>query len=114
VVTAVEGYRITGQQPSHNGGDRLQTRLQEQMKMVGNQGPGITRRSGCLQDSTQPFQESVAVGVVSENIAPFDSPTYDVMQGSGRVDSGLSRHFATLSQINLKGNAEFQPRPSRF
>ncbi len=68
--------------------------------MVGDQGPGITRRSGCLQDSTQPFQESVAIGVVSENIAPFDSPTYDVMQRAGRVDSGLSRHVVTLPQIN--------------
>ncbi|MGB8719516.1 MAG: hypothetical protein WCD46_09420, partial [Desulfobacterales bacterium] len=66
-----------------------------------------------MQDSTQPFQEAVAIGVVPENIAPFDSPTYDVMQGPGRVDSGLSRHTVPLSQINLKRNAEFQPRPPR-
>ena len=37
----VQAYRVTGQQPSPDGSDRLQTRFQKQMEVVGKKRPGV-------------------------------------------------------------------------
>ena len=58
----------------------------------------------------QPFPKAVAILAVPGNVPPLDPKAYNVMQGSGRLDSGLSCHVNGTKSIRNR-NAEFQPRP---
>jgi hypothetical protein len=55
--------------------------------MVGHQGEGVTGGSGLQQNGTQSVQKIIPVLVVPKDLAPFDPPANDVMQGSWYVYS---------------------------
>ncbi len=60
--------------------------------MVWDQGPGIALGLGLFEDICQAVKEGVAVLVVSEKLPPFNSPSHDVLEGTGSVKSGLAWH----------------------
>jgi hypothetical protein len=65
---------------------------QQQMKMIGDQRPRVTDRCGMLDHGSQPIQKVVAVLIVQVFFEAFDATHYYVVQGTGGVDAGLSKH----------------------
>ena len=92
-VPAVEKDRISGQQPPHYGGDRRQTGLQQEVNMVGDQGPGVARCFRFRQDAGQPLEEVITIAVVAKYRASFDSPDDNVVQCTGGIYARLAWHM---------------------
>ena len=72
--------------------------MQQKMEMIGNQRPGETWGLGFYNQVAQPVYEVVAVLVVKEDLTPFDSSDYDVVDRTGGIDSRLSGHFTCISE----------------
>ena len=92
VVPQVEGDGIAGQESSHEGGQAGRTAAQEEMKVIGNECPGIDARSRFFSDLPKPVKEVLAIPGVSEDGGTIDTSYHDVMQGSFNVESWPSRH----------------------
>jgi len=92
-VFFVEGDGITGHETAHYFAEWGGACSQEEVKMVWNQGPGVTLGSGFFEDAGEPFQERLTVLVVEEDLSSFYSPGHDVLEEAGSIKSGLARHF---------------------
>jgi len=53
--------------------------------MVRDQGPGVTLGLGLFQDAGQAVEEGLAIRVVEEELATFDSPGHDVLKEAGGI-----------------------------
>jgi hypothetical protein len=62
------------------------------VKVIVHQSPGQTACPGFYQDAAQPFDEMIAIGVASEDLAALDPPSGYVMQRTRRVYPGFSSH----------------------
>ena len=78
----IESDRMACQKPPHNTGDRDKLGAEQQMKMIGHQGPCKTAGLAVPQDTAQPLQKVVAIPVVPENLPPLDASRDDMVQGS--------------------------------
>ena len=65
--------------------------------MVGDESPGEAGSRGLKKDGTKAEYKAVAIGIVLENLSPFDTAAYDVMNGAGGVYACLSRHTEKLA-----------------
>ncbi len=92
-MSFVESYRVTGHKPAHYVAEWCWACAQKEVKVVRDQGPGVTLRLGFFEDAGEPFQERLAVLVIEEDLSSFYSPGHDVLQKAGGVKSGLARHF---------------------
>lgn len=63
------------------------------MKMVWDQRPGIALGLGFFQDYGKTIKERFAVFLILEDLSSFNSPGHDMLQKTGRVESGLPWHF---------------------
>jgi hypothetical protein len=85
---------------------------------VRNQGPGVALRLGFFEDDGEPFQERIAVLVITEYLSSFYSPGHDVLEKAwglpaigfafrrgGRASNlgwrGIAYYLALISQISL-------------
>jgi hypothetical protein len=60
--------------------------------MIRRQHPGIAGSGGLGKNASQPVYKSIPIPVILEGSSAFD-PSYNyVMQSTGSVDAGLSRH----------------------
>ena len=89
---------------SHTLGNRLSTRPNQQMKVVGQEGPGIYNESPIDAQIRQPVQEIFPVLIRAVYLCPFDAPAHDMMQRPRSIQPWLSRHTATLhpSALSVK------------
>jgi len=55
-------------------------------------------------DLPETRKEIIAVHIVPENLPTLNPPDDDVMEGSGRIDSSLSRHEGRLNHVQLSVN----------
>ena len=88
-MPSIEAARVATKQSAHDGGDGGVAGAQQQMKMIGDQGPGITGGLGFNQNRSQPFDEIIAVGIGPKYFPTLDSTAYDVMQGTGTAFRGM-------------------------
>jgi hypothetical protein len=51
------------------------------------------------------------IGIIMENNPLLNSPTYDVMEGSGGVDTGLAWHDSYVSQMEKEEKHNFMSVP---
>jgi hypothetical protein len=59
---------------AHHRCDRGVSGSQQQVEVVGQQGPCVASSLGCAQDRFQPVDEILAVGDPPEDLAAFDPP----------------------------------------
>jgi hypothetical protein len=97
-VTQIEADRIPGQKPAHQSSDWSSPCSQEEVKVIGEDGPGIARCFCSLEVRSKPFQKIIAVIIIEEDLAPVDPPTDDVMKSSGDIDSCFSGHESFVSE----------------
>jgi len=88
----VERQRITGQQAAHEYGQRNLCRPEEEMHMVVQQTPGKAWSGGFYQQGLQPLAKIVTVIIVQKDIRAFNPANDDMLQKSGKIDSGMSWH----------------------
>jgi hypothetical protein len=67
---------ISGQKPSHHGGDRRKTRTQQKVGMIGYQRPCKTIGMRLGQHLAQSLYKGLAVGIIPKNFPALDS-THD-------------------------------------
>jgi hypothetical protein len=80
-VSAVKGYGISGQKPSHHRGNGVGTCSQAKVEMVGQQGPSVAGGRGFQQNTPKPFQKTIPVTVIVEYL-PTLYPSHNyVMKG---------------------------------
>jgi len=91
-VGAVKPEGIAGEQAPHDGGDGDCTASEQQVEVVGDQGPRIAGGLGLPEDLTQALKEVLPVGIGFEYLPPFDAPAHDVVEQTWGVYSGFARH----------------------
>jgi len=92
LMSFVEGDGVTGHEFAHDLAEGRRAGAQEKVKMIRDQGPGVTLGLGFFQDASKPFQETLAILVVQKELATFDSPGHDVLEKAGGIKSGLAGH----------------------
>ncbi len=97
-MTAVEAYGITGEQSPHGRGNGCLTGAQQQMDMIGHQGPRIADGFGVGEQFAEPIEEILPVGVILENRLPFDPTDDDMLQRTWCIYSGLAGHAEKLAK----------------
>jgi hypothetical protein len=68
------------------------------MEMVRDYGPGQARGFRVGKDTAKTFKKLVPVRIILENLLTFDTPDYNVMKGTGGIDSRLTWHAVNVSQ----------------
>jgi len=96
-IPVVETDCVAGQKPSHNRGDGNATGSQKKMEMVGNQRPCVTKRFALTDYSGQAIDKIITINIIDKYFSAFNPPADDMVQGSGRIDSGFSWHFDYIS-----------------
>ena len=99
----IVGNGIACQQTTHKGGKGNPARAQQQMKMVGNQSPGVTGRICFRQQGMKPLQKVPAIVIITKYFVPFDASDNDVMNKVGNIEAWLSWHEKEYS-LRLKSN----------
>ena len=84
-MSFVESYRVTGHKPAHYVAEWCWACAQKEVKVVRDQGPGVTLRLGFFEDAGEPFQERLAVLVIEEDLSSFYSPGHDVLKEAGGI-----------------------------
>jgi hypothetical protein len=79
VVPAVKGPGITAQQPTHDCGYRNFACIEQQVKMVGNQCPGIAPCFALRDNLSHAMQETVTILIVAENLPTLDAACDNVV-----------------------------------
>jgi len=81
----IEGNRITGHEFPHDLAEGGRAGAQKKVKMIRDQGPGITLGLGFFQDDGQAVEEGFAVFVIKEELAAFDATGHDVLEKAGGI-----------------------------
>jgi len=100
LVAQVEVDRVAGHQAPHAFGKGLFSGPDQQVKMVGYQGPGVYGPSARTAQFRQPGDEVLPVSPGSEYLAGLDPPGHDVMQGPGGIQPRLSGHLSLNIALN--------------
>ena len=83
---------IAGQQTTHKLLQFDATGTEQEVKMVGNEGPGETVGIRFGEQAGKTPHKGFAVGVIAEDIPPFNAPDNDMLQKAGDVESSLAWH----------------------
>jgi hypothetical protein len=93
IVTKIESNGVGRIQPCHEAAKRLIARPHDEVEVVGHQCPGEAGRTAFEQDRFQQLEEAAAVPIVVEDRAFLDPTSGHVMNATGRVSPGTSRHI---------------------
>jgi hypothetical protein len=91
-MTKVVSYGIPGEEPSHEFRKTRWAASQEQMGVIGQQGPCVDMGFGLFGKIAQAFNETLPVPVIGYNLLFFNPSDDDMVEGSGSIESGLPGH----------------------
>jgi hypothetical protein len=95
-VTPVVGDGVSGKEATHHLGDRNEAGLQKEMKMVGQEHPGITAGACLSENARETADEIIPVPTVSKDDRSVYASPHDVMEGAGGVNTGLTGHILVI------------------
>ncbi|MFO8165984.1 MAG: hypothetical protein R6T98_15805 [Desulfatiglandales bacterium] len=81
----IEGDCIASHEAAHDLAEWNCSSAQEEVKVIGHQGPCVALGLGFFQDDGKPTEERFAVFVVPEDFATFNSSGHDVLEKAGGV-----------------------------
>ena len=70
--------------------------------MVRDYGPGKAMSFRVGENCAKAFKKLDAVGVILENLFPFDAPDNDMMKSPWSIDSRFAWHVPFLSEIDTE------------
>lgn len=91
-VAAVKAESVSRKEPSHDGGKGKGSCSKEEMGMIVDEHPCVAGGFTLRQEFGEALQEILPVPVVDEYPSALDTSDHDVVQDTGRVQEGLSRH----------------------
>jgi hypothetical protein len=83
---------IPGEEFSHNRGYAVFTTLKQNMGVIAHENPSVYFALPISDILTKALQESGPVLFVFEDSSFIDTPHHDMMQGTGKIQSGLPWH----------------------
>jgi hypothetical protein len=92
----IEKSCVSGEQRTHIPGKRLLPCPDKQVKMIGQQGPGVNNKVTLLRELRQSMEEILPVDLVPENLPPLDPASHNVMENARSVQSRLPWHGRNL------------------
>jgi len=78
-VSSIKGHGVPHENSSHDTGNRRVPRPEQQVKMVGHQGPGKAGRRCLHKNPVESFDKIPAVLIIAEDISTLDTTTYDMV-----------------------------------
>jgi hypothetical protein len=85
VMPPVKIDGITGKQSFHQNRDGYLSCPQQKVKVIGNQGPCITRRPGFGQQIAKPIHESCIILLIAKYILAINASHHNMVQSSRSV-----------------------------
>jgi hypothetical protein len=110
-MAAVVSDGVTGEKSSHHHGDGDRACPKQEVNVIRKQDPGIAGSGGLGQNVSQPTYKSIPILVILEDSSALDASYNDVMQSTGSVDTGLSRHRVRIAKGLWFVNLYFYGRP---
>jgi len=98
-VAFIEGDGIAGHETAHDFAEWSSSCSYEKVKMVWDQGPGITLGLGLFENVYKPFEEGLSVLIIPEDFSSFDPPGHHMLQDTGSIKSGLAWHGIAISSL---------------
>jgi hypothetical protein len=84
--------------------DRNVSGSQQQVEVLGQQGPSVTGAVGVTQGHPQPLDEIVAAGIAPKNLAALDASANDMVQGTGCIDVCFAWHDSFKARCQFHRN----------
>ena len=81
---------VAGEEPAHELGEPLGATPEQQVRVVGQEGPGIDRGPGRRGDRAQAGHESLPILPIGHDLPPLDPAEDDVVQGPRGIQPCLS------------------------
>src|ERR1043166_166478 len=106
LMAPIEAAGINSQQPCHARHQVGLGRLDDQMKMIAHQAPGVDAPTGSGTSLIQALQEKLAVCVRFEDCFATIAPAHNMVDGPRILNSQLSSH--TPSQTGLLSTSILQ------
>lgn len=103
VMALIVPNRVAGQKATHVPGNPIIAASYKDMSVVVKQCPGIDDRAGIDCDFAHAVDKIGSILVVINDLAFFDPPHDDMVQGAGGIQSGLARQIFS-SVLDLKTN----------
>ena len=92
LVAGVEGGSVPAKEAVHGPGEGDAAGAQQEVHVIGQQGPGINGQLTRRGQTRQAKEEVRPVAVVAKDGATFDTPCHDVVEGVGSIEPWAARH----------------------
>jgi hypothetical protein len=92
VMSPVEGNRMTSKKAGHDGVEGSLACFQDQMNVIAEESPCVTRRVGFGKHLPDSLDKTVFVDIVTEDQSPLNPPDDDVMDHTFGVKTGMAGH----------------------
>ena len=92
LVAAIEGPGVPREQGPHAAREGPLPGPDQEVRMIGQEGPGINRPGAVLHQGGQARREVGPVPVVAEERSPLNPAHHDVVEGPGGIEAWLARH----------------------
>ena len=86
-MPTIKAHGVSGQQSAHDLGNRAFACPKQKVKVVGDQSPCKTDRSGFCQYFVQTIQEIIPVSVIVEYLPTLDTPYDYMVEGTRCINS---------------------------
>ena len=111
MVASVERPRVSGEEAAHDRRQGDGPGAEQEVEVVGEQGPCVARRPGGGQHPTQPLDEGGSVGVIPDDRSPLDSPADNMVQDPGCIQTYEARHGRSIGHEGRESKSLFHGCP---
>ena len=84
-VSFVEGDGMPGHEAAHDFAEWGRAGSQQNVKMVWDQGPGVTLGLGFFENVCKTFQEESSILIIRKDFSAFDPPAHYMLEKAGGV-----------------------------
>jgi hypothetical protein len=95
-MVAIELACIPGKDSTHDRRQGGRPGSQQEMNMVGHQGPCEAGRMAVCKNLSKAIEEGITISVGPENVPSLDPTNHDVVESTWGVYSSFSRHAKAL------------------
>ena len=99
-MSFIEINSVPGEKSSHGSGDTDASALQQEMRVVAHQRPGIEGTPPGGHVFAELVDKAPPIRIIGKEIVSVDPPNNDVMQGAGGIQAGMSRHDSSLCRLD--------------
>ena len=95
LVPTIEGPGVPGEEGAHAPGQGAGARPDQEMEMVGQEGPCVDSWPPGLDQARQPAHEIIPIPVVPENRLPIETPGHHMVEDARGIETRAAWHGIT-------------------